>query len=618
MYEEELFEAIENNNIEKVKNIVESEVPVVDAECINKALSIATKQKYWELVKYLIEKGADVNTKAEYERETALILASEKENLEMVKYLVEKGASNINDALRIASNKGNLEIVKYLVEKGASNINQALTVALEEKDLELIKYLIEHGANVDYDYDNKVKTALIIASETGNFDMVKYLVEKGADINAFDDWDSISALMMASRFGYLEIVKYLVENGANINAKDYNGWSALMYASTMGYSQIVKYLIEKGANKEEESGNSQEPKLVEKYLFATLKGKIDGKHDITINIQISDVNSLTNGATAELTGNYHYDIFGKNIYFTKGTINKNSMIIEAEGDEFLNFKLDEATLNKILEFKNITINGTWENKSKNFPCVINSVSPLGGKLSEIYKYNISGEASHDRGYGYKQTFEYYGDALYSPSMNVSYFMETFYTFYFDTNVDKVDIKAFKNVMKGNFKKSISDDKNEKSGGSAMSYHYSNDFRIRYFDNKILCLEEYVSSLQSTTYVGYNYTIISLETGKKLNNDFDLYTDLVDYSEEFAEFFKKEFIEYHDYRGHYEERYTTKPSYYKDYYFSTPFIFNNDGTITIYNTNGPSEAERVFRVVKIDMKKLKPYIKKDSFYRYLFD
>ena len=97
--------------------------------------------------------------------------------------------------------------------------------------------------------------------------------------------------------------------------------------------------------------------------------------------------------TVELTGNYNYDRFGKNIYFTKGTINKNSMIIEAEGDEVFTFELDEATLNNILELKNfskkITINGNWEDKSKKFSCVINSVSPLGRKLSEIYKYNKS-------------------------------------------------------------------------------------------------------------------------------------------------------------------------------------------------------------------------------------
>ena len=351
---------------------------------------------------------------------------------------------------------------------------------------------------------------------------------------------------------------------------------------------------------------SQEPKLIEKYLFATLKGKIDGKYDITINIQIFDVYSLAVGMTVELTGNYHYDKFGKNIYFTKGTINKNSMIIEAEGDEFFNFKLDEATLNKILELKtdskNVSINGNWGDKFKHFPCVINSFAPLGGKLSEIYKYNISGEASYDyRDYDWKSKYEYDEDALYSPSMNVSYF---------DTNIEKINIDTLKNIMKENLKEGISNDE-------VIGKHFTNDFRIGYFDNKILCIEEYVDYFGGGAHGDdwYNYTIISLETGKKLNNDF--LNDLVDYNEEngeFEEFLKKEFIEYH-------KDITEANKSFDIFYFShstTSFIFNNDGTIDIYNDWFPY-VSRVFREVKkIDMKKLKPYVKKDSFYRYLFD
>ena len=126
--------------------------------------------------------------------------------------------------------------------------------------------------------------------------------------------------------------------------------------------------------------SGKEPKLTEKYLFATLKGKVDGKHDITMNIQISDVNSLAVGMAVLLTGNYYYDKFGKYISFY-GQIQKNAMfIIAAEGSELFTFKLDKKTLNKILELKTsskkIKINGTLESDSKIFPCVINSVSPL--------------------------------------------------------------------------------------------------------------------------------------------------------------------------------------------------------------------------------------------------
>ena len=325
---------------------------------------------------------------------------------------------------------------------------------------------------------------------------------------------------------------------------------------------------------------SQEPKLLEKYLFATLKGKIDDRYDITMNIQIFDVYSLAGGMTVKLTGNYHYDRFGKNIYFTKGTINKNSMIIEADNEVFT-FKLDESTLNNILELKTsskkITINGTLEGNSKSFPCVINSVSPLGGKLSEVYEYGISYQ---------EYNFGYYKEKiLYSPYINVSSF---------DKAVVKIDTDTLKKIIK---------EKLSNSDTSCFS-------EITYFDNKILCIKDYISYFNSDF---YDYNIVSLETGKRLNN---ILEDLVDYNDKFVEFIKKEFIEYHKNR--------TGSDFYDNYDFDLPeqsciskFTFNNDGTIEIYNEHFPY-VERNSNSLTIEMKKLKPYIKKDSFYRYLFD
>ena len=235
---------------------------------------------------------------------------------------------------------------------------------------------------------------------------------------------------------------------------------------------------------------------------------------------------------------------------------------------------------------------------------------MGGKLSEIYKYNISGESSYDyRDYDLKSKFKYDEDALYSPSMNVSYFDEEF------TNVEKIDVKTLKNIMKGNFKRFTIYD------GDKGKAFFTNDFRTGYFDNKILCIEEYIDffggGAHGDTY--YHYTIISLENGNKLNNDF--YKDLIDYNEEFKEFLKKEFIKYHkisedDFGDDYSP--IPEPSYdFDNYYFPIIFIFNNDGTIDIYNAYFPA-VRMGYHLLTIEIKKLKPYIKKDSFYKYLFD
>ena len=396
---------------------------------------------------------------------------------------------------------------------------------------------------------------------------------------------------------------------------------------------------------------SQEPKLIEKYLFATLKGKIDGKYDITMNIKISDVRySWTGEISGDLSGNYHYDKYGKNISLT-GKINNNTININTWEDGDFNFKLDEETLKKILNLKNysenITINGTWEYKSKSFPCVINSVSPLGGKLSEIFEYSIP-----------NNEYDYGKNILYSPSMNVSYFV---------SDTEKIDIKNLKNTYERKLKKVV---RNE-------TYTYSNcSSEITYFDDKILCIEDilnsstsinfedYISSLEnkesedsvdtsdtSDTYY-YDYNIISLETGKNLNNTLE---DLVDYDEIFIAFLTEEYKDYFKnkiesiieeqsmikelFKNLYRDLDIPENEQPNDFNFPEPtsyfpedfdlpeeiskskFIFNNDGTITVYNDWLPTITKGMDyydEYLTIDMKKLKPYIKKDSFYRYLFD
>ena len=61
-----------------------------------------------EMVKYLFEKGAPINT-------DAIMMASYNGNLEMVKYLFEKGAPIDTDAIQYASIYDRIEVVKYLV-----------------------------------------------------------------------------------------------------------------------------------------------------------------------------------------------------------------------------------------------------------------------------------------------------------------------------------------------------------------------------------------------------------------------------------------------------------------------------------------------------------------------
>lgn len=91
---------------------------------IDKKLLDAAKNGYFQIVKYLISNGANINA-VNMLGQYVLSIAVIKGYLPIVKYIILKGANihrNNNELLQYAVQKGHLNIIKYLVEHGA-NIN---------------------------------------------------------------------------------------------------------------------------------------------------------------------------------------------------------------------------------------------------------------------------------------------------------------------------------------------------------------------------------------------------------------------------------------------------------------------------------------------------------------
>lgn len=89
-----------------------------------------------------------------------------------------------DSALGEALNCGHLEVVKYLVEQGA-DIDAKKRTALENSaadgQLEMVKYLLEQGLAGEMEY------VLYVSARMGHLKVVKYLVERGADIHALNE-----------------------------------------------------------------------------------------------------------------------------------------------------------------------------------------------------------------------------------------------------------------------------------------------------------------------------------------------------------------------------------------------------------------------------------------------
>ena len=96
-YKTILRTASQNCNLEVVKFSIENLLDVNEQIPKLTALHYAAEEGCLEIIKFLAEKGADINT-TKYERWTALHAATYEGKLEIIRFLLEKGANpNIRD-----------------------------------------------------------------------------------------------------------------------------------------------------------------------------------------------------------------------------------------------------------------------------------------------------------------------------------------------------------------------------------------------------------------------------------------------------------------------------------------------------------------------------------------
>jgi membrane protease YdiL (CAAX protease family) len=145
-------------------------------------------------VEHLVNMGGDINATSnaggDWKGVTALEEAAQRPNPEMVRFLLEKGANpNVKDShgetpLIVATEQNQLQNMKLLISKGA-NINSrnnrgftALRSAAEYNRLEAARFLIDSGADLNLT-DNEEKTPLAAANQRGYVNLVNLLQQKG-------------------------------------------------------------------------------------------------------------------------------------------------------------------------------------------------------------------------------------------------------------------------------------------------------------------------------------------------------------------------------------------------------------------------------------------------------
>jgi len=233
-----------------------------------------------EAAKALIARGASIDAGDSWRGQTPLMWATAERHPEMMRALIEAGADvNARSTIIVWERQRTSEPRdKWLPPGGLT----PLLFAAREGCLDCTRVLLSSGADPDI-VDPDQYTPLIIALINGHFDVAGALIDAGANVDLQDKagrtalWAAVDAHTIPSSnrpapretddvLSSMDIIKKLLDRGANVDLAlraqvPYRtkldrggdgvlgaGTTALLRAAKAGDVPVIKMLLEKGAN----------------------------------------------------------------------------------------------------------------------------------------------------------------------------------------------------------------------------------------------------------------------------------------------------------------------------------------------------------------------------------
>jgi ankyrin repeat protein len=285
--------AVNVENLELVRILLKAgaRADVLSGACEDRRTPLEAAMEKFEgedltmLVQLLLAAGADVELTGIYSRHldryetehvvaetTMLSAAIQSGNVQLVKILLEAGA-NVN------------AVSTYQDEKfGHTGLRSPLQSAVALADLDMSKILLEAGADARVDspffcpgpsppFMWSPAGLLATAIWRGNVELFQLLLDSGAVVDSMlPTENSITALGAAAQMGNISIVEALLKQGAEVDGNvRASGGTALKQAATNGHTGIAFALLEAGADPTlahpDESGSPLEK--------AVVRGRID-------------------------------------------------------------------------------------------------------------------------------------------------------------------------------------------------------------------------------------------------------------------------------------------------------------------------------------------------------
>lgn len=223
--------AAETGDLDLIKRIVAEKNILLDEQRstfylgYHSPLMVAIENNHIQVVRFLIEKGSNMNLVSFRTAETPLLIAVKTGNLLATKCLIENGV-NFNK--------------RYYFEGSAKPL---LMIAILNSHPEIFKYLLSVGVNIllsDSNQQNILTSPLSLQHSW----VMKILLEN-FDLKDYQSRDGNTPLIIASAFGYLETIKLLIEDGVHVNRQNKKGMTALMMAIEGQQLEVVRYLTKR-------------------------------------------------------------------------------------------------------------------------------------------------------------------------------------------------------------------------------------------------------------------------------------------------------------------------------------------------------------------------------------
>ena len=336
-----LLNAARNGDLESVDFITDEKPAVTNVGYwYMPPLHFAVREGHLDVVKLLIERGADTSLRSIDGKETLHQCASDREHHAVASLLdtLQPELSARDLPIHDSVKQGNIEQVKsYLIDAWElANANgrlgrKPIHYAIENQDQEMVRTLLANGAEVDalgFSSDDRVGNPgfrpVVLAlwkhgywSQRNDYVMVRLLLESGADYSitiaaAMGDQRRVSdliamspdcvneaetcgkrAISAAAERGHFDLVKTLLEAGADPNLSEGDNCPrgfALWAASRAGSLDIAQLLLDHGAdpNASVESSGSPTECAQSKEMRALLY-RYGGKKNMTSHFHDANV-----------------------------------------------------------------------------------------------------------------------------------------------------------------------------------------------------------------------------------------------------------------------------------------------------------------------------------------